>query len=559
MSNIKLTNDYWETSGIYDIGQNKTQRQINSDLNGAISSAITKNNSSYVGGATVTITGDRQTFTTNIDLVSGKQYLIVRKSDLNGDSNYIRCFSGSTSSNYADINAPKYFVTFTPNASGKLILYSRGTYSNYKLELAVFVYDNADVVLHDEVYFVDKSGYYNGSYTSFTQCLLDLKDNNNQKTIFIIGGDYDIYQEYVNANVPIYTGSNPMSEYFDYNVWIPTNTHVIGLGLVRLQWQPTTSQATYNQSRTVSPVNVAGSMTLENVEIYCKNGRYCIHDDAKGNFKYNRSVKKYINVKCYKLPNDSNYGTIHTVGMGIDREQYYVFDHCLFNNTVAGNCFYAHSRQTVAVALTEKNSSNLLINDCVFNSSGSPCVRFSNSNNVTDQLIRVNIDSCTFTQAMHLEGTPNKFLVTLNNSGSPTITIDDTSNSYSPIVFNSTYAGGRTKAEFKTGLDLASAFAVEMLQITGTSTGDGTNHYYVSNNYRGVWFVLGDANMAAILSVMVSSGGVVTLAPHKFNDADTTLTFSTATRQVSITSSTTANLSLVPFTINGSKTYRQTT
>lgn len=32
MANIKLPNDYWETSGIYDITQAKTQRQINSDV-----------------------------------------------------------------------------------------------------------------------------------------------------------------------------------------------------------------------------------------------------------------------------------------------------------------------------------------------------------------------------------------------------------------------------------------------------------------------------------------------------------------------------------------------
>lgn len=41
MANIKLTNDYWETSGIYDIAKGKTQRQINSDLDGAISDEAT--------------------------------------------------------------------------------------------------------------------------------------------------------------------------------------------------------------------------------------------------------------------------------------------------------------------------------------------------------------------------------------------------------------------------------------------------------------------------------------------------------------------------------------
>ena len=32
----KLSEDYWETSGVYDIGQSKTQRQINSDVKDAL-------------------------------------------------------------------------------------------------------------------------------------------------------------------------------------------------------------------------------------------------------------------------------------------------------------------------------------------------------------------------------------------------------------------------------------------------------------------------------------------------------------------------------------------
>ena len=46
MANIKLTNDYWETSGIYDITQSKTQRQINSDVNGALGGKAPTNHAS---------------------------------------------------------------------------------------------------------------------------------------------------------------------------------------------------------------------------------------------------------------------------------------------------------------------------------------------------------------------------------------------------------------------------------------------------------------------------------------------------------------------------------
>ena len=35
-------NDYWATDGVYDFGQSKTQREINSDLNGAINALGTE-------------------------------------------------------------------------------------------------------------------------------------------------------------------------------------------------------------------------------------------------------------------------------------------------------------------------------------------------------------------------------------------------------------------------------------------------------------------------------------------------------------------------------------
>ena len=36
MANIKLTDNNWEASGVYDLAQQKTQRQINADVNTAL-------------------------------------------------------------------------------------------------------------------------------------------------------------------------------------------------------------------------------------------------------------------------------------------------------------------------------------------------------------------------------------------------------------------------------------------------------------------------------------------------------------------------------------------
>ena len=39
MSNIKLKDHYWETSGVFDKVQNKTQRELNSEISGKVDSS----------------------------------------------------------------------------------------------------------------------------------------------------------------------------------------------------------------------------------------------------------------------------------------------------------------------------------------------------------------------------------------------------------------------------------------------------------------------------------------------------------------------------------------
>lgn len=71
MANIKLTNDYWETSGVYDIDKGKTQRQINSETTAfrrftdmtentqaALLASLSANMSSIPAGSSVLRIGD---------------------------------------------------------------------------------------------------------------------------------------------------------------------------------------------------------------------------------------------------------------------------------------------------------------------------------------------------------------------------------------------------------------------------------------------------------------------------------------------------------------------
>lgn len=299
------------------------------------------------------------------------------------------------------------------------------------------------------VYVVNKDSTVHADYTSFTQCLLDLKDDDSEKIIEIWEGDYNIYQEYQDAGVPVYTGNNPVQDYFNYCVWIPRNTHIIGKGFVRLMWMPTKAnnpEITYAQCYTVSPVNVADSMTLENVEIHCKNGRYCIHNDALGKPEYTGAIQKYINVKCYKYNNETDeqnrqYGTPHTTGFGIDRSMTHEYINCEFYNeseTTWANAFYGHDRNIVGgVTLSKSTSSEIILSDCIIKTLGHTPVRFVSGYTNNTMQIRVKLSNTYLSGQIKLEGVGkrNSFDLTLLNSGNPTIDIDDASNPFLPKIY----------------------------------------------------------------------------------------------------------------------------
>jgi len=292
-------------------------------------------------------------------------------------------------------------------------------------------------------------------YTSLTQCLIDLKEDHDPKIIEIAGGDYDIYQEYQDAGVPVYTGSSPAMEYFDYCVWIPENTHIIGKGRVRLMWMPDRTshpEITWMQCYAVSPVNAAASMTLENVEIHCKNGRYCIHNDPLGKVEYINAVQKYINVKCYKYAGDIDetttpgerhvFGTQQLLGFGMDR-QLHIYEGCTFINVGGYRAFYGHCRATVGGwAVTEETSGEIICKDCIFETSGEECIKLGN-NTSTGMHIPVRFSNCYFSSKINViaeNGTDNRnsYDITFLNCGEVNVHITDAQNRYEPKGYGTT-------------------------------------------------------------------------------------------------------------------------
>ena len=393
----------------------------------------------------------KQEINTYVILSPNVEYTIVNRTQLTGD---VLCYGLGEDTNYKKLTAWQNTIVLTVHGTERYLkIYNRqSNLDTVKLE----IYETGNGLKVNnlpEIYYVNNKEPELGEYTSLTQCLLDLKDNENEKIIYIDGDDYDIFQEYIDANVPVYTGNSPASDFYDYCVWVPKNTHIIGRGLVRLKWMPSVSSSiTYNQARTVSPLNIAGSCTIENIEIYCKNGRYCIHDDPQkpGVYKSNDftgAIKKFKNVKCYKYASDTKdgqyLGSSSTIGFGAHKEMHYEYENCYFGNTANGDAFYGHTENQVNGAnILENMSSDFTLNNCIFDSNANESVLL---HNVTRDTIhcRILFSNCHFSGKISVKDAsessphrPNAWDITLLRCNTVTVEIDDTNNRYPVKVFD---------------------------------------------------------------------------------------------------------------------------
>lgn len=294
----------------------------------------------------------------------------------------------------------------------------------------------------------------NSDYTSFTKCLFELKDDASPKIIEIAPGVYDLYTEYKElwdeGLLPIYTGTKPSTEYVNYCVWVPKNTHIIGKGIVKLQWMPDPAlvSITPNQCKCISPLNIAASCTIENVQVYCKNGRYCLHNDGLGNTAYLGAVQKYINCKFFKYANDTDvvsgdaYGFSECTGFGIDAKMHHIYENCLFETTAGSYAFYGHSRYSTL--LTPYDNPDILLTNCVMITNFNTAVKFGNS---TSRAIHIHtlFNNCYFSNKIRsqLESSSssqcaNGFDMQFLGCGDVSVQINDTDNPYTPKAYNTT-------------------------------------------------------------------------------------------------------------------------
>lgn len=214
------------------------------------------------------------------------------------------------------------------------------------------------------------------------------------KVIYIAGGEYDLYQEYIDAGIPIPASGHSTSDYFGFNAFVPPNTKIIGLGQVTLKFEPTKAQlvalgGSEEAAKTVSdiwcPINIAGAVEMENVTIKARNCRYCIHDDMHASDVGTQHT--FRNVTCI-MGEPESYGAsgimgfAHATGMGWSPRTIHKYIDCIFENQSSVSfkrAFYGHGYTDVQAgsAYKAEDGATVELTNCVINKSagsGDRCI-----------------------------------------------------------------------------------------------------------------------------------------------------------------------------------------
>lgn len=271
-----------------------------------------------------------------------------------------------------------------------------------------------------------ESVYYVGprrKYTSLTQLFIKLQGDESEKTIYVEEGVYDIFREYKDAGVPSPPDDVKIPDYFAYSVFLPVNTKLIGIGNVTLRFAPSAEEITYGESRTWSTLNILGACHIENVEIYCKNGRYCIHDDSHN--RYQNTTHFYKNVRCIYEMGDAKdgkqLGMNFTTGNGMAEGCEFIYRDCTFQ-FIGGDrpAFYTHE----CAGEDTDNAPILLFESCQF-SAGENDAKTVILQSVTGVNMRIPtlIKDCRIQGGIYLmlysETSKQHYDVKLINSGDP--------------------------------------------------------------------------------------------------------------------------------------------
>ena len=276
--------------------------------------------------------------------------------------------------------------------------------------------------------------YYVGAdkeFTTLTAALLALKDNHNKKTIYVDGGEYNIFEEIGGKNFALNIDTS-ITTWRDVSVIVPDNTSIIGVGEVVLKFSPTINEISSDSAKYLSCLNVIyKNFYMENVTILCGNCRYGIHDETGGT--YTDGTHTYKNVKIYK--DAISYGYQQAFGCGFSPRQTLSFENCVF---------YSRNYPFTCHNNGQTNTDNAIINikNTVFDTknTGTQTIMFGNVN-PNQVKVSVNIQNSYIKELIQLKNEssterPNAFDVTLLNcTGLSNVEVVCTTNIYVPKTY----------------------------------------------------------------------------------------------------------------------------
>ena len=255
----------------------------------------------------------------------------------------------------------------------------------------VFVKYNS-VSLLDLRVIVEKNEYYVGTgqeYTTLHDCFTALKDDTHIKTIHVMGGTYDIYQELGgSAFISSLTGNE---NWYDVNDIIPSNTTLIGHGnvIIKMELPSTTSNEV---ASLLSPLNMMGSAKLKNLSITAANCRYCIHPEGEKMEQYNNAVWEIED--CYITKTDVTVGTTAAIACGLNEGVFFKLKNCVIKS-VGNIAFSMHDNSAIY-----NTSPRVVFDACVLDAPYYPIVFSCTYRTNMQTVIKVLVTNCYAPQFM---------------------------------------------------------------------------------------------------------------------------------------------------------------
>lgn len=281
---------------------------------------------------------------------------------------------------------------------------------------------------NEPVQYVVGSG---GDYAALTECLQALQGDTRAKTIRILPGEYDVFAELGGAaQWAAYDGD---ANWRDVQPVVPPNTRLLGVGRVTLRMTPSADQISAKAATLLSPLNVSGTATIENLTIIAKNCRYAIHDEASGRDEFANSEHTYRHVTAIKQSSDG-IGYTQTLGCGEARNGRYLFEDCVIRGAVP---FSIHTNRNAA-----GDGTTITFRHCLLETSGAAySVGLSTSwDNLG--LNHVIFDSChikagirTYNEQSNSDK-ENAYQITMLNCNADATITHANANSLEPLILN---------------------------------------------------------------------------------------------------------------------------